>query len=142
MPETLLSLITRYAVNRTEWTEEEMADWFAQHPNYCINYILRTALSVAYCFDGLKHTFLRVEQSDSIQLMCTFWYLTSDGESTSGALRFSGEVVDEEIQFRYSVIPASGFPEYDGTNMDPEMLMDHIVLNHRWPKWTDGVIRP
>ena len=134
--------MTRYAVNRTERTEEDMSDWFAEHPAYCINYILRTALPVEYCFDGLKHTFSRVERNDSIQLTCTFWYLTGDGRSTSAALRFRAEVVDEEISFRYTVIPASGFPEYDGTNMDPEELMDHVVSNHRWPKWTDGVIRP
>ena len=142
MQETLLSVITHYAVSRTKHTAEHFSEWFAEHPDYYINYILRTALPVDFNFDGIKHTYFRLEESDSLQLTCTFWYLTSEGESTSAALRFFAEVEGPEIKYRYSIIPASGFPRYDKTGMDPEEVMNHIVSNHKWPNWTAGVIRP
>lgn len=141
MPESLLSLITLYAVNRTAHSEQHMLERFAQHPDNCINYILRTALPVEYCYDGLKHTFSRIEESDSSQLICTFWYL-SDGESSSAALRFSAESVQGEIHYRYTIIPATGFPTFDNMDKESQRFLAHLVSNHKWPKWTAGEIQP
>lgn len=142
MPDKLLSLITHYAVNRTMHTKKSMLDWFAEKSDNCINYILRTALPVEYCYDGLRYTFSRMEDSQELRITCTFWYLTEGGRSLCAALRFYAEAINGQIRYRYSVVPESAYLTYDKMWAELFLLEGGDPSSFEWPEWTHGVIFP
>ena len=117
-----------------------MEEWFAEHRDNCINYILRSVLPVEYCYDGIKHTFSRVETDGSIRLTCTFWYL-SGSQPTNTALRFTAKVEGDDIRYRYSLVPATDFPIHKELRDSPDQLMEVLNRNYRWTKWTTGLLR-
>lgn len=141
MTETLLSIVTDYSIERTGHPRQRMEKMFAEHRDNCINYILRSVLPVEYCYDGIKHTFSRVETDNSVQLTCVFWYLKDDGRSLNTALRFAAKVEGDDIEYRFSLVPAREFPLHKELRSDPERLMGVLVQNYRWTKWTTGFLR-
>lgn len=142
MPDTLLSLITRYAVSRTKHPERSMLDRFAEKPDNCINYILRTALPAEYCYDGLRYTFSRTDNNQEFQITCTFWYLVSGGQSLCAALRFDAEATNGQIRYRFSVVPESAYRTYDKMWAELYLLEGGDPSRFEWPEWIHGIISP
>lgn len=142
MPNTLLSIITHYAANNTKHTTQSISERFAVHPDSYINYILYSALPPPYSFDGIRHTFSRDEENQTLKLVCTFWYLANGGKSHSAALRFEAEAINDQIRYRYSVVPESEFQSYNKLWSEIYLLNGGNPSRTEWPEWALGTISP
>ena len=139
MPETLLSIVTDYSIERTGHSRDRMESWFAERSDNYLDYILRSVLPPEYCYDGIKYNFSRVESAESIDLVCVIWYL-QDGHSLNTALRFSAKVEGHDVRFRYSLVPATDFPLHKELLAEPDRLMEIIQQSYRWTPWNSGVL--
>ena len=90
--------------NATGHHADQILSWLDSDPDLLLKWLLLTALPTDFCFDGLRHVFERVEDCDSINLVCTIWYLRRH-QNPGAALQFSARHLDSTVRYEYSVVP-------------------------------------
>ncbi len=138
---TLIDTLARIISSRTEQGEQQVLNWFAEDSDNLLNWLLRDSLPSDYCFDGLKYVLSRTEDSYSVRLISTIWYL-ANGDCLSAALQFDAEAIDARIHYRYSIVPERAYPSYDKMWAELLLLFCGDPSSFVWPESTSGVIVP
>ena len=93
------------------------------------DWLLRTALPPEFCFDGIDYVFSLEESESSIEMLCTFWYLT-DGASLRTALKASFWLDGDVVRYTVSIGPTREFSSYD--KMWSELYLHWSGDSDRW----------